>query len=89
MKPRSGRARFYTLSSAGKAVNQKQESEFFRLMARYAPVIMLMPASVLAGYAIGYGLDYFFSTTFLRFVFLILGVVSGIVQLIRILGRDA
>jgi len=38
--------------------------------------------------AIGYGLDYLFSTTFLRFVFLILGVVSGIVQLIRILSRD-
>ena len=57
-------------------------------MTRYAPAIGLMPASAFAGYAIGYGLDYLFSTTFLRFVFLILGVVSGIVQLIRILGRD-
>jgi F0F1-type ATP synthase assembly protein I len=72
-----------------KQENDKQQSEFFRLMARYSPVIMLMPASALAGYAIGYGFDYLFSTTFLRFVFLILGVVSGIVQLIRILGRDA
>jgi F0F1-type ATP synthase assembly protein I len=50
---------------------------------------MLMPASAFAGYLLGYGLDYLFSTTFLRFVFLILGVVSGIVQLIRILGREA
>jgi F0F1-type ATP synthase assembly protein I len=70
-------------------VNQKQENEFFRLMARYTPVIMLMPASAFAGYLLGYGLDYLFATTFLRFVFLILGVVSGIVQLIRMLGRDA
>jgi F0F1-type ATP synthase assembly protein I len=70
-------------------VNPKQENEFFRLMARYSPVIMLMPASAVAGYLIGYGLDYFFSTTILRFVFLILGVVSGIIQLIRILGREA
>jgi len=69
--------------------DEKQQSEFFRLMARYSPVIMLMPASALAGYLIGYGLDYLFSTTFLRFIFLILGVVSGIIQLIRILGRDA
>ena len=69
-------------------MNQKQGNDFFRLMARYSPVIMLMPASALAGYLIGYGLDYLFSTTFLRFVFLILGVVSGIVQLIRILGRE-
>lgn len=89
MNARNALARFYTLSSAGEAVNPKQENEFFRLMARYSPVIMLMTASVLAGYMIGYGLDYLFSTTFLRFVFLILGVVSGIVQLIRILGRDA
>ena len=57
-------------------------------MTRYAPAIGLMPASAFAGYAIGYGLDYLFSTTFLRFVFLILGVVAGIVQLIRLLGRD-
>ena len=70
-------------------MSDKQDSDFFRLMARYSPVIMLMPASALAGYALGYGLDYVFSTTFLRFVFLIVGVVSGIVQLIRILGRDA
>ena len=58
-------------------------------MARYSPVIMLMPASAFAGYLNGYGLDYLFSTTFLQFVFLVLGVVSGIIQLIRILGRDA
>ncbi len=57
-------------------------------MTRYLPVIGLLPASVLAGYAIGYGLDYVFSTTVLRFVFMILGVVSGIVQLIRILGGN-
>ena len=62
--------------------------EFWRLMTRYAPAISLLPASVLAGYAIGYGLDYVFSTTILRYVFMILGVVSGIMQLIRILGSD-
>ena len=65
------------------------QDEFWRLMTRYLPAIGLLPASVLAGYAVGYGLDYLFSTTFLRFVFLILGVVSGIVQLIRILGGNA
>jgi len=62
--------------------------EFLRLMTRYAPAVGLLPASILAGYAIGYGLDYLFSTTFLRFVFLLLGVAAGIVQLMRILGND-
>jgi len=70
-------------------VNPKQENEFFRLMARYSPIIMLMPASAFAGYLLGYGLDYLFSTNFLSWIFLVLGVISGIVQLIRILGRDA
>ena len=63
--------------------------EFWRLMTRYLPAIGLLPAIVLAGYVMGYGLDYLFSTTFLRLVFMILGVVSGVVQLIRILGGDA
>lgn len=67
---------------------KRSADEFWRLMTRYAPAIGLMPASVFAGYIIGYGLDYLFSTTFLRLVFMILGVVSGIVQLIRLLGRD-
>ena len=65
------------------------KDDFFRLMARYAPVIGLMPASLIAGYLIGYGLDYAFSTGVLRYVFAGLGIVSGIIQLIRILGRDA
>jgi len=57
-------------------------------MARYAPLVGLMPASLLGGYLIGYGLDYLFSTTMLRYVFAGLSIVSGIVQLVRILGRD-
>jgi F0F1-type ATP synthase assembly protein I len=68
--------------------DSRSADEFWRLMAHYAPAIGLMPASILAGYLIGYGLDYLFATTFLRFVFMILGVVSGIVQLVRLLSRD-
>jgi hypothetical protein len=64
------------------------KDDFFRLMARYAPAIGLMPGCLVAGYFIGYGLDYAFSTTFLRYVFSALGIVSGVVQLVRILGRD-
>ena len=66
----------------------KQGDDFWRLMARYIPVIGLMPGCILAGYLIGAGLDHVFSTTYLRLVFIILGVVAGVVQLMRILGRD-
>jgi len=40
------------------------------------------------GYAIGYGLDKFFGTTYLKMVFLLLGVVSGMIELIRELNKD-
>jgi len=63
--------------------------EFYRLMTLYAPALGLMPASLAAGYLIGYGLDHLFSTMMLRWVFMVLGVVAGIVQIIRMLSRDA
>jgi F0F1-type ATP synthase assembly protein I len=62
--------------------------EFWRLMARYVPVIGLMPGCVLAGYLIGAALDHFFATTYLRLVFIGLGVIAGVVQLMRLLSRD-
>jgi hypothetical protein len=58
-------------------------------MARYLPAIGLMPASALGGYLLGYGLDLLFSTTILRVVFMALGIVSGVIQLFRLLSRDA
>jgi F0F1-type ATP synthase assembly protein I len=58
-------------------------------MRRYVPVIGLMPGCILAGYLIGAGLDYAFGTTYLRLVFIVLGVVAGVVQVFRMLGRDA
>jgi hypothetical protein len=64
------------------------KSNVMVMVGRYASLAMLLPASTFAGYAIGYGLDYLFSTRFLRFVFLALGIVSGFVQLIRDLSRE-
>ena len=58
------------------------------MVGRYLSLAMLLPASTFVGYAIGYGLDRLFSTRFLRIVFLVIGIVSGFVQLIRDLGRE-
>ena len=49
---------------------------------------MTLPASTFAGYLIGYALDSWLHTTYLNIVFLILGILSGFVQLIRQLMRD-
>jgi hypothetical protein len=68
--------------------NKSGNNEFFRLMARYVPLLGLMPGSAAGGYLIGYGLDAAFSTMMLRWVFMVVGVASGIVQTIRLLSRE-
>jgi F0F1-type ATP synthase assembly protein I len=40
------------------------------------------------GYGIGYGLDKLFHTGFLKVVFLLLGIASGIIELVRELSED-
>lgn len=49
----------------------------------------MLPIATLVGYGMGYLLDRFFGTTFLRIVFLLLGIVSGFVQIIRQLTRES
>jgi len=48
----------------------------------------MLPAATLVGYAIGYLLDRALGTTFLKIVFLLLGIAAGFVQLIRRVQRD-
>jgi F0F1-type ATP synthase assembly protein I len=55
----------------------------------YTSLAFLLPATTFVGYAIGYLLDKAFGTHFLYVVFLLIGIVSGFVQLIRRLMRDA
>ena len=50
---------------------------------------MLLPISSFVGYGMGYGLDYLFHTTWIRYVVLVLGTISGLVELIRELSEDA
>jgi F0F1-type ATP synthase assembly protein I len=57
-------------------------------VGEYTSLAFLMPAATFVGYAIGYLLDKAFDTHFLYLVFLILGIASGFVQLLRRLLRD-
>lgn len=51
--------------------------------ARYSSLALSLPASVFAGYAIGYVLDRAFGTSFLSIVFLFIGIAAGLVTLVR------
>jgi F0F1-type ATP synthase assembly protein I len=57
-------------------------------VSEYTSLAFLLPAATFVGYIIGYLLDKAFGTHFLYLVFLILGTVSGLVQLIRRLLQD-
>ena len=58
------------------------------LVGEYTALAFLLPISTFVGYAIGYLLDKAFGTHYLYLVFLLLGIASGFVQLIRQLMRD-
>jgi ATP synthase protein I len=67
----------------------KEKGDGFTASAlRYTAIATMLPATTFAGYLIGHWLDKWLGTGYLTMVFLILGIVSGFVQLIRELTRN-
>ena len=66
----------------------KKPDRFLIAAARYTSIAMTLPAATFVGYAMGYALDLWLHTTYLKIVFLILGILSGFVQLVRQLLSD-
>ncbi len=64
-----------------------KRDDLFTQFGKYYGLAFLIPCSILVGYAIGYGLDKFFGTTYLKLVFLLLGIASGMIELIRELNK--
>lgn len=54
----------------------------------YTSLAFLLPAATFVGYGIGYLLDKAFGTHFLYLVFLLLGIISGLVQILRKVLQD-
>ena len=61
---------------------------FAVLVGEYTSLAFLLPAATFLGYLMGYLLDKALDTHWLYIPFLILGIVSGFVQLIRQLMKD-
>jgi F0F1-type ATP synthase assembly protein I len=57
-------------------------------IGKYASLALLLPLSTLIGFGMGYGLDHLFHTGWIRYVFIVLGTVSGFISLIRELDKD-
>ena len=60
----------------------------YRQIGKYYGLAFLLPTSILVGYVIGYFLDKAFGTSFLKFIFLVLGIASGMIELVRELSKD-
>ena len=58
-------------------------------VAVYLSLAVMLPTSMAVGYFIGLFLDRAFGTHFLYLVFLLLGIVSGMLQLLRQVMRDS
>jgi F0F1-type ATP synthase assembly protein I len=58
-----------------------------RGIGKYINLALLLPLATFIGYAMGYGIDMLFHTTWIRYVFLLLGSIAGFIELIRELGK--
>lgn len=66
----------------------RSKKTFAVLVGEYTSLAFALPAATFVGYAIGYLLDKAFGTHWLYIPFLILGIASGFVQLIRQATQD-
>jgi F0F1-type ATP synthase assembly protein I len=57
------------------------------IAGEYSSLGFILPASALTGYFIGWWLDKKFGTSYLYLVFLVLGIVSGFIQIFRFLKK--
>jgi F0F1-type ATP synthase assembly protein I len=80
-----------TLGSSlmGNHKTPRRDKSALSVFGTYLTLAMTLPVSAVVGYFMGLLLDKVFHTHFLYIVFLILGIVSGFVQLFRQVMRDS
>jgi F0F1-type ATP synthase assembly protein I len=57
-------------------------------LSKYLSLALTLPAAVIAGYILGAFADHWFHIPILRVVGILLGMASGILQIIRELNRE-
>jgi F0F1-type ATP synthase assembly protein I len=60
-----------------------------QMVGRYLSLAFMLPLTAFIGYAIGYFLDRAFQTSFLKIVFLLVGIAAGFLELFRTLNKDS
>ncbi|HYI94762.1 MAG TPA: AtpZ/AtpI family protein [Bryobacteraceae bacterium] len=64
-----------------------QKKSIWVIAGEYSSLAFVLPSCVFAGYLIGYWLDKYFGTTYLYLVFMVLGIISGFLQIFKFLKK--
>jgi F0F1-type ATP synthase assembly protein I len=57
-------------------------------IGKYLGLALMLPVATCVGYALGYGLDALFHTTWMRWLFTAFGSAAGIMDLVYELDKD-
>jgi len=68
--------------------NSSNKKNLWVQLGQYSQIAFIFPASTVAGWLIGVALDHWLHTTWLYIVGLILGIVAGFVELIRLVNSS-
>ena len=68
---------------SGQEDNSKKERSTWIQMAKFSQLAFVFPAATVAGWLIGVALDRWLHTTWLYIAGLIVGIIAGLVELIR------
>lgn len=66
---------------------RKREKSIWVIAGEYSALGMILPATTIVGYLIGYWLDRQFGTGYLYLVFMVLGIISGFIQIFRFIKK--
>jgi F0F1-type ATP synthase assembly protein I len=64
--------------------NDRERKSLWVQLAEYSQLAFIFPAATVAGWLIGAALDHWLHTTWLYLAGLILGIIAGFVELIRV-----
>jgi len=64
------------------------KKSFWVQIAQYSQIAFIFPAATVVGWLIGLALDHWLHTTWLYLAGLILGIIAGFVELIRIVSKS-
>ncbi|MBC7926880.1 MAG: AtpZ/AtpI family protein [Bryobacteraceae bacterium] len=65
----------------------RNDRSFWVKYGEYSQLAVALPAATFVGYGIGYLLDRWLGTTFLYLVFLVIGIIAGLIQVVRFAQR--